>query len=297
MERVEISPDLSLSRLVYGMWRVADDSDRSPAHVQAKIEACLVQGITTLDQADIYGDYEAEAVLGDALQDNPSLRDAIEIVTKCGILVKSGKYPNRRLKHYDTSSAHISSSVEQSLKNMCTDHIDLLLIHRPDPFMDAAETGAALDGLVSAGKVRAVGVSNFTVADWSLLQSTMQTTLAVNQIEISPLHPTPFLDGSLSWMQQNGVKAMAWSPLGGGRLFKDEGAELREVLERIGTKHNVDISAVAVAWLLAHPAGILPVLGTNNLDRIGSLSDATKVKLDRETWFEILSVGMGKEVP
>ena len=157
MERVTLGT-IELSRLVYGMWRLGDDADTSPAHVQAKIEACLAQGITTMDQADIYGGYQAEALLGHALKAAPHLRDQIEIITKCDIVAPAGRHAAARVKYYDTSKAHINASVEASLREMAIEHIDLLLIHRPDPLMDADETGAALDALVKSGKVRAVGV-------------------------------------------------------------------------------------------------------------------------------------------
>jgi predicted oxidoreductase len=296
-ERLSLSGQLDISRLVYGMWRVADDADTSPAHVQAKIEACLDQGITTMDQADIYGDYGAEAVMGAALKAAPALRDKIEIVTKCDIVAPIGKYSDARVKYYDTSAAHITASVEASLTNMATDRIDLLLIHRPDPLMDHHETGAALDALVASGKVRAVGVSNFKLNDWTLLQSAMKTPLCTNQIEASVLHFAPFIDGDIAWMQERSIRPMAWSPLGGGRLFGEDGAAVRAVLDRIGAEQGVDATAVAVAWLLAHPAKLAPVMGTNNLDRIRVISDAARVKLDRETWFEILTAAWGSEVP
>ena len=296
-DRLNLSDQLEISRLVYGLWRVADDADTSPAHVQAKIEACLDQGITTMDQADIYGDYGAEEVMGAALRAAPALRDRIEIVTKCDIVAPIGKYSDKRVKYYDTSAAHITASVEASLTNMATDRIDLLLIHRPDPLMDHHETGAALDALVAAGKVRAVGVSNFKLNDWTLLQSAMKTPLCTNQIEASVLNFAPFIDGDIAWMQERAIHPMAWSPLGGGRLFTDEGAAVRAVLDRVAAEQGVDATAVAVAWLLAHPAKLAPVMGTNNLSRIRTISDAEKVELDRQTWFEILTAAMGNEVP
>ena len=296
-ERLSLSGQLEISRLIYGLWRVADDADTSPAHVQAKIEACLDQGITTMDQADIYGDYGAEAVMGAALKASPGLRDKIEIVTKCDIIAPIGKYSDKRVKYYDTSAVHITASVEASLTNMATDRIDLLLIHRPDPLMDHHETGTALDALVASGKVRAVGVSNFRLNDWTLLQSAMKTPLCTNQIEASVLHFAPFIDGDIAWMQEHGIHPMAWSPLGGGRLFGEEGAAVRAVLDRIAAEQGVDATAVAVAWLLAHPAKLAPVMGTNNLGRIRAISDAVGVGMDRETWFEILTAAWGQEVP
>ncbi|MGR3709045.1 MAG: aldo/keto reductase [Alterinioella nitratireducens] len=296
-DRLSLSGQLEISRLVYGMWRVADEDDTSASHVQAKIEACLDQGITTMDQADIYGDYGAEAVLGAALKAAPGLRDKIEIVTKCDIVAPIGKYADKRVKYYDTSAAHITASLEASLANMATDRVDLLLIHRPDPFMDHEETGRALDDLVASGKVQAVGVSNFKLNDWTLLQSAMSTPLCTNQVEVSVLHHAPFIDGDIAWMQERGIRPMAWSPLGGGALFGDDGADVRAVLARIGKDQGVDATAVAVAWLLAHPAKLAPVMGTNNLSRIAAISDALKVEMDRETWFEILTAAMGAEVP
>jgi predicted oxidoreductase len=296
MDRVKVGP-LDFSRIVYGMWRLGDDADTSPAHVQAKIEACLAQGITTMDQADIYGGYTAEAILGDALRAAPGLREKIEIVTKCDIIAPVGRYANRRVKYYDTSAHHITASVEQSLSAMGIEVIDLLLIHRPDPLMNHEETGHALDTLVASGKVRAVGVSNFKSHDWSLLQSAMETPLATNQVELSVMHHAPFTDGEVAWMQEKAVPIMAWSPLAGGRLFGDEGAAVREVLTRIGAEAGVGPEAVAVAWLLRHPALILPVMGTNNLNRIKGLGDAVKVTLDRQAWFEIYTAALGHEVP
>ncbi|UWR89821.1 aldo/keto reductase [Phaeobacter inhibens] len=295
MERIKIAEGLEFSRLVYGMWRLGDDSDTSTAHVEAKIEACLAQGITTFDQADIYGGYAAEGILGQALKANPALRDRMEIVTKCDIVAPVGRYADAAVKHYDTSSVHITRSVETSLSEMGIDHIDLLLIHRPDPLMDHAETGAALDGLVAAGKLRAVGVSNFRPWDWELLQSGMKTPLATNQIEISLSEITPFTNGDLAFHQRQGHPLMAWSPLGGGGLMTGSG-QLAERLDAIAAAQGVDRAAVAIAFLLRHPARILPVLGTNNLARIKQASDALKVELDRPTWFKLYEAALGREV-
>lgn len=298
MERVSLG-DVTLSRIVYGMWRLGDDADTSAAHVQAKIEACLEQGITTMDQADIYGGYTAEAIMGAALRAAPALRDRIEIVTKCDIVAPIGRYAGRRVKHYDTSPAHIRASVEASLCDMATDRIDLLLIHRPDPLMDHIATGRALDDLVASGKVLAVGVSNFRRWDWHLLQSAMKTPLVTNQIEVSLMARAAFTDGDIAHLQRLGVRPMAWSPLAGGALFGDGAAATRlaPVLARVGEGANVAPEAVAVAWLLAHPCGILPVMGTNNLARIARLGDATRVTIDRETWFELWTAAAGVEVP
>ena len=289
--------DLDISRIVYGMWRLGDVEDTSPKHVRAKIDACLAQGITTMDQADIYGGYQAEAILGGALREDPSLRDRLEIVTKCDILIPAGRHADRvRVKHYDTTREHIHASVDASLKEMAIDVIDLLLVHRPDPLMDHRETGAALDELVQSGKVRHLGVSNFRPWDIELLESAMDAPLVTNQIEISLARIEPFTDGDLAFHQRRGDRVMAWSPLGGGSLMTGSGP-VQDRLDRIASDHGVDRAAVAVAFLLRHPAGIVPVMGTNNLARIEAFADAAKVDLSRQDWFELYEAALGHEVP
>jgi len=296
MERIELAQGLSFSQLVYGMWRLADDSDTSVKHVDAKINAALDQGITTFDQADIYGGYTAEAVMGAAMKANPSLRQRMEIVSKCDIVIDAGRHSGARVKHYNTTAAHINASVDASLSEMGIDEIDALLVHRPDPFMDHHETGAALDALVDAGKVRAVGVSNFRPWDWNLLQSAMRHPLVTNQIELSLKHIAPFTNGDLAFHQQHGHVVMAWSPLGGGDLMTASN-ELTHRLDSIAKQSGVDRAAVVTAFLLAHPAKITPVLGTNNLERISSISAAETVQLDRQDWFYLYEAALGSEVP
>lgn len=298
MKRIELKNNTSLSQIVYGMWRLGDDENQSSEHVRQKIELCLNQGITTFDQADIYGNYESEQILGTALKNNSSLRAQMEIITKCDILLMSDKYPDRKVKHYDTSATHIRNSVERSLKNMATDYIDLLLLHRPDPLMDPIETGVALDELVKSGKVKGVGVSNFKPHDWNLLQASMSSPLLTNQIELSLQAIEPFSNGDVPFHQLHHIPVMAWSPLGGGSLFKrgpTDGLSVR--LNELATQHSVGTDSIAIAWLLRHPLTIMPVLGTNNLDRIGKLASACSVNMDRETWYELYTLSLGAEVP
>ncbi len=299
MKRVQMTQDLSFSRLVYGMWRLADDTDTSPAHIQAKVEACLAQGITTIDQADIYGNYQSQVIFGKALKDAPSLRKQIEIVSKCDIAITSEKYPERRLKYYDTTPDYLNHSVDNSLKDMAIDQLDLFLIHRPDPLMDHQATGQALDDLVKSGKVKAVGVSNFKPYDWELLQSGMNTPLVTNQIEMSVVEHHPLTNGEVAFHQRKKTPLMAWSPLAGGVLFdeaRQDLKDLRAVLSRIAKEQDVELSNVAIAWLLHHPVCILPVLGTNSLKRIQSISDALKVSFDRQTWFEVYTASLGRDI-
>ena len=295
MQRTKISSSLTMSRLVYGMWRLGDDQDTSPAHVRNKISSCLHQGITSFDQADIYGGYEAEEILGNALKGS-HLRKEMEIVTKCDIVAPVGRHKNARVKYYDTSRDHILKSVDASLKLMGIDYIDLLLLHRPDPLMDHFETGAALDEIIASGKVRNVGVSNFKPWDWNLLQAAMKNKLVTNQIELSVLAHEGFTNGDVAFHQTHNTPIMAWSPLAGGDLFLKSNEKLLNSLSNIADTFGVEPSTVAVAWLLAHPANILPVLGTNSLSRIETISRALDIKFDRQTWFEIYTTALGREV-
>ena len=295
MERISLNNKVSLSRIVYGMWRLGDDENTNPDHVRAKIDASLDQGITSFDQADIYGGYEAEEILGNALSGS-ALRNKMEIVTKCDIIAPVGRYADARVKYYDTSRAHIMASVDHSLRLMGIDHIDLLLIHRPDPLMDHHETGAALDEVIASGKVRSVGVSNFRPYDWELLQSAMKNQLVTNQIELSVLAHDSFVNGDVAFHQRIGTPLMAWSPLAGGALFSGDHPDVMNALSKMASENNVDETAVAIAWLLAHPSRILPVLGTNSLERIKGMSAALDVKMDRQTWYEIYTAALGREV-
>lgn len=295
MERISLNNEISLSRIVYGMWRLGDDENTSPEHVRAKIDASLDQGITSFDQADIYGGYEAEEILGNALSGS-ALRNKMEIVTKCDIIAPVGRYADARVKYYDTSRAHIMASVDHSLRLMGIDHIDLLLIHRPDPLMDHHETGAALDEVIASGKVRSVGVSNFRPYDWELLQSAMKNQLVTNQIELSVLAHDSFVNGDVAFHQRIGTPLMAWSPLAGGALFSGDHPDVMSALSNVASENNVDETAVAIAWLLAHPSRILPVLGTNSIERIKGMSAALDVKMDRQTWYEIYTAALGREV-
>ena len=295
MERISLNKEVSLSRIVYGMWRLGDDEYTNPEHVRAKIDASLDQGITSFDQADIYGGYQAEEILGNALSGS-ALRNKMEIVTKCDIIAPVGRYADARVKYYDTSRDHIMASVDHSLRLMGIDHVDLLLIHRPDPLMDHHETGAALDEVIASGKVRSVGVSNFRPYDWELLQSAMKNKLVTNQIELSVLAHDSFVNGDVAFHQRIGTPLMAWSPLAGGALFSGDHPDVMSALSKVASENNVDETAVAIAWLLAHPSRILPVLGTNSIERIKGMSAALDVKMDRQTWYEIYTAALGREV-
>jgi predicted oxidoreductase len=301
--RIALPNGRSLSRMAYGVWRLSEAQDCSVNANLARIDACLAQGITTFDHADIYGDYRCEALFGEAIKARPELKDRIEIVTKTDIMLLSSQWPDTRVKHYDTSPAHVRASVDRSLSRIGVDVIDLLLIHRPDPLVDAQALGECLDSLIDSGKLRGVGVSNFMPWDVDLLQSRMKHKLQTNQLELSLLHTTPFSNGQLAHAQQHGMPVMAWSPLGGGRLHAQAhtagtaAARLAPKLAQLAQASGTDTTAVAMAWLMHHPVQVLPVMGSNQLDRIGRFAEAARVPMDRQTWYELYELANGHEVP
>lgn len=280
------------SRLALGTMRLLDWG-LPPAQLGAHLGAVADLGVTVLDTADIYGLGAVEVALGEAFRAQPGLRERFGIVGKCGIRLPSATTPSVRVKHYDTSGAHVRAQVEQSLRRLGTDWLDLLLIHRPDPLLDAAELAACVADLLQAGKIRAFGGSNFRPGQVDLLQSRLSSPVVANQIEVSLWHPAHVLDGTLDHAQQKGLLPMAWGPLGGGR---PAGPALAAALERIGLPLGLTPSQVALAWLARHPAGLMPVLGTGRLERVEAAVAAMAVVLEREAWFDLLEAGTGHPV-
>jgi predicted oxidoreductase len=299
MERINLNGSLDLSRLVFGVWRLAD-WQLSISATQELVQKNLDLGITSFDHADIYGDYTCEELFGKALAQSPELRDKMEIITKCGIKLISKNRPAHQIKYYDTSSAHILASTEQSLKNLRTDHIDLLLIHRPDPLTDPEEIAEAFRKLKNDGKVLHFGVSNFTPMQFDMLNSYLDEPLITNQVEISALCLDQFKNGTIEHCQLHNLHPMAWSPLGGGSVFtgQDEQAiRVREVLRRWSKEKEKSIDQLLFAWLMRHPVGIIPILGTGKIARVEKAVEALQIDLTRQEWFEIWQASEGAEVP
>jgi predicted oxidoreductase len=286
------------SRLVQGYWRLADwemDAQQRLAFLQQHLEL----GISSVDHADIYGDYRCESLFGEALRLKPALREQLQIISKCGIQLVSENFPDRKVKHYDSSASHIFESVDNSLRALGTDRLDLLLLHRPDPLLDADATAQALLQLHQAGKVLAFGVSNHSPAQFELLQSRLRLPLVTNQVEINPLHSSALFDGTLDHLQQRGLPAMAWSPLAGGKLFSPQGidalrlaGELRELSEETGLAPD----QLLYAWVLRLPGQPLLLLGTGRIERVRAAVATLDAPMERETWFRILAAGRGSEV-
>jgi predicted oxidoreductase len=286
-----------VSRIAAGCWRLVDWG-WGPSEVVDWVEVCLSHGITTFDHADIYGGYRAAALFGRALAGRPDLRDRIEIVTKCDIALVDPARPEHRVKHYDTTAAHLRAAVDGQLTELGVDRLDLLLLHRPDPLLDADEVAAEFEHLRSAGKVAHFGVSNFSPSQYDLLAS--RTPLVTNQVQHSLLHPDPLFDGTFDHCQQHRVRPMLWSPLGGGALFggtDQRATRVRAALADLAPGYGVPTATLALAWLLAEPAGPVPLVSSSRPSGMGEAARACEVEVDRQDWFTLLAAATGTEVP
>jgi predicted oxidoreductase len=297
MKAMPLSPEGPLfSPLVQGYWRLTD-WHMSPSALLDFIEAHMDLGITTVDHADIYGGYQCEARFGDALRLKPVLRENMQIVSKCDIcLPVEGRYT---VKQYDTRASHIRKSVENSLKNLGTDRLDLLLLHRPDPLMDADEVAGVFDALHSEGKVLHFGVSNFRPETLDLLNDRLSHPLVTNQVEISPLQTVSLTDGTLDHCQRLRLRPMAWSCLGGGALFGDQAASgsLQKSIRTVANELGASPDQVVFAWVLALPSRPLPIIGSGRIERVRAAVGALDLKLSRTQWFSIYEAALGSEVP
>ena len=265
----------------------------------SQIEQCIEIGITTFDHADIYGHYTTEAEFGEALKLKPVLRDKIQLITKCGICLVTPNRPNHKIKSYNTSKEHILSSLDQSLNNLHTDHVDLLLIHRPDPLMNPYEIAEAFSILIESGKVKQVGTSNFTASQLSMLHAIYP--VSVNQIEASILHTKPFYNGVTDLSIEKKISIQAWSPMGAGKITLDtEDEQCRRVISManiLGEKYGATYDQIILAWLMKHPSIISPVIGTTKLERIQSAYDALSIEISNEEWHMLLRASHGADVP
>lgn len=260
------------------------------------INQCIEIGLNEFDHADIYGDYTTEAAFGETLKGNSSLRTKIKLITKCGIKMMSPNRPDHHIKSYDSSASHIKASVENSLKNFNTDYIDTLLIHRPDVLMNVQEIAEVISSLKQEGKVKYFGVSNFTKEQVELLKQYIK--VEQHQIEISTTNLDAFQNGILEQAQINNIKIQSWSPLGNGLL--DGQTELHKrimtVIEKLGQQHSVSVTSILLAFLYAHPAGIIPVMGTTKFERLVEAKDSMQIELSRAEFYEIWTAAIGKEV-
>lgn len=289
----EFAP-LSIGTMRIGDW----GAKLSTKETEAFIEGCLELGLTDFDHADIYGGYTTESDFGKALKANPSLKSQVKLITKCGIKMMSENRPDHKIKSYDLGAEHIIKSVENSLNELQVDYLDVLLLHRPDLLIDPEEVATVFEKLKKEGKVLNFGVSNFTTSQFELLNS--YTPLVTNQIEVSIQHLNAFHDGTLDQCMLKKIRPMAWSPLGGGGIMgnptDERSVSIQKVATELGNKYNASIDQILIAWLIKHPSGIIPVLGTSKTERIKTAYEALKIELSREEWYQLLESSVGNEV-
>ena len=268
----------------------------SATDMQRLVEKCVDLGVTSFDHADIYGGYTTESAFGTAFSKTAIVRSKVQFISKCGIQLVSPNRPNK-IKHYDCSKAYIIASAESSLKHLKTDYLDALLIHRPSPLMHPYEIVEAIQHLKKEGKIRCFGVSNFTPSQVDLISS--EVAIDINQIEFSAVQHQALFNGSLDQLLKNKITPMAWAPL--GAVFSSESsAQKKRIIEQLDVlaqNYNATPDQLLLAWILKHPSGIHPVIGTTNLKRIEASVAAVSMNLTSEDWFKILEASQGHEVP
>jgi predicted oxidoreductase len=290
--RMKLSP-LIAGCMKWGSWGAGFTTPQ----YREMIAFCMEHGITSFDHADIYGHYTTEEAFGKAMAAFSSRRQEMQLITKCGIRMVSPNRPDYNIKSYDSSAAHIIASAELSLRNLQTDYIDLFLIHRPSPLMNPYEIATAITRLKEQGKILHFGVSNFTPSQVSLIGSAIP--VVANQTEISLLHLSPFIDGTLDQCITQKMIPMAWSPLGGGNIFvsaDERDQRIAAVANILAEKYQVKPEQILLAWLLQHPAGIVPVVGTSKMERIPVAAAALNVHMTSEEWFMLWCASTGQEV-
>ncbi|MEO9512510.1 MAG: aldo/keto reductase [Flavobacteriaceae bacterium] len=289
----------SISPYVIGTMRLGSwGSKLSTSEYENFIEGCIDLNLIDFDHADIYGHYTTEDDFGKVLKSRKDLRPKMRITTKCGIKLVSENRPEHRIKSYDLTATHIEASVEKSLASLQTDYLDVLLLHRPDYLFDPYEIADVFSKLKKEGKVLAFGVSNFSPSQFDLLNTL--TPLVTNQVEISLLHRNAFEDGTLDQCQKLKVIPSAWSPLGGGLLFKDSSdtkiKAIQNTLATLAKKYGAAADQILYAWLRKHPAGIIPVLGTSKIERIKTAHQALTIELTHEEWYMLWESALGREI-
>jgi predicted oxidoreductase len=287
--KTKLSPIIA-GTMNWGIW----DKNLSKSEMAHLIKICVENQITTFDHADIYGNYTTEADFGKAFKQSMVDRNTIQLISKCGIQHINGR--NNSIKHYDYSKEYIIWSVENSLQNLQTDYLDVLLLHRPSPLMVADEIAEAIDQLKKEGKIIDFGVSNFTSSQTELLRQ--KTEINYNQVQFSATHYEAMLDGSFDYMQQHNIIPMSWNPL--GTVFREDIEQtrrLKKLLVQLVDKYHLGSDTILLSWILKHPAKVIPVAGTVNIARIQSLMKAVTLDLEKLDWFAIWTESMGNKVP
>jgi predicted oxidoreductase len=276
----------------WGVW----DKNLTPKEMEHTIQVCIENKITTFDHADIYGSYTTEADFGKAFHASKIDREKLQLITKCGIQMIAEKRSENKIKHYEYSKEYIVWSVEESLKKLKTDYVDVFLLHRPSPLMQADEIAEAVEKLKSEGKIIDFGLSNFTSSQTELIRS--KTEVSYNQVQFSATHFEPMVDGSLDYMQTHNIRPLSWNPL--GTVFREDTKKtrrLKKLLSALVEKYHLGSDTLLLSWILKHPAKVIPIAGTVNIARIQSLMKAVELEMDKEDWFAIWTESMGDDVP
>jgi predicted oxidoreductase len=284
-----------VSQAIYGFWRWEDVSTAGAATMEKTVNYCLELGINTFDHADIYGGYQCEELFGNILSKRSFKREDVVLFTKCGIRIPHATRPEVRVKYCDTSAEHVLKSVDNSLKKLRTDYIDIFLLDQLDPLSDLEETALTLERLRGSGKIRNIGVANFSVFQHQLLASYLRVPIVTNHIELNILNTTALDNGQLDYIKQRYMRPLAAAPLAGGRI--ENGTDPLAVrvhykLEELSKKYNAHIESIAVAWLVK--LGALPLIGTASDQRIKNIVNAFDVNLDRQDWYELYHASRGK---
>ena len=284
---------MNLSRVIsgtmnWGTWGV----NHSKEDMCKLISESFDSGINSFDHADIYGGYTTEESFGDAFAETGIKREDVFFISKCGIMYPSEKLPVK-IKHYDYSEDHINKSVDNSLRNLKTDYLDCLLLHRPSPLMDISVIADTVKRLVKSGKIKSFGVSNFTASQMDMFKGKLD--ILYNQINLSLTHLDYMFDGTLEYMQANDILPMAYSPL--GSYFNEENGKIKKVVDKLKNKYSCSDYQILISWLLKHPSKVYPVIGTTKSDRIKSTLESLKIEIDLIDWFELLEASVGKRVP
>jgi len=283
-----------VSPAVYGFYRW-NGSFVNEEKMEKIVNICLDLGINTFDHGDTYGDYMCEEIFGNVLKSSSIKRESIVLFTKCGINIPHESRPDYRVKHYDTSREHILNSLENSLRKLRTDYIDVFLLNQLDPLSNLEETALTLEKLKDSGKIKNVGVVNYSVFQHQLLSSYLRIPIVTNHIELNLLNTSAFDNGQVDYIKQKYMRPLATSPLAQGKIANSNEKiplRIRGKLEELAAKYNSHFESVAIAWLVK--LGALPLIGTTDEERIRNIAEAFKINLDRQDWYELYSVSRGE---
>lgn len=288
--------DTTFSRIIlgcmgWGQW----GKQLSKNEMIELLQFSVAHDLTSFDHADIYGDYTTETEFGIAFAESGIAREAIQIISKCGIQY-IGNTRSNEVKHYQYDADYVIWSAEKSINDLQVDYLDLFLLHRPSPLMQASEIARAIQHLKREGKIRHFGVSNFNSLQIDLIAS--EVAIEVNQIEFSITYFDAMLDGTLNTMQLKNITPMSWSPL--GQVFKEENEQtvrIKALLQELCAVYNTSEDQLLLAWVLKHPSSVHPVIGTTNKERILAAKAAIDIKLSEEDWFKMWVASQGHKVP